>query len=215
MVTFKRGIFAFGLKLAGIRNSRALTSLAASAGIRFISRQHDSWRWFTNESREDPAKKKSVRYALNYYRHNGKLTVRLVTRREHWNAVKDEFYNQHSLRQRYAGWRVSFDSPQKRAFYDDLFKQPCAHFMVLEFNRKLIAAHFGCVWRGILYWGAPSFDICEKQYSPNLVLLVLGMQNRETWGFPVGYDLTIGRGEMKERFSTNRVDVPRWIGAGP
>lgn len=204
----RRGIFSFGPTLPESDTADLLSSIAAEAGVRFMCRQHDGWRWLASESKEDPAKKKSVRYPLNYYRRNGELTARLITSHEDWNALKDEFYCQHSLRQRYAGRPVSFHSSQKRAFYDDLFEQPCAHFMVLEFNRKLIAAHFGCVWREVLYWGAPSFDVREKQYSPNLALLVLGIQNREAWGFPVGVDLTIGAGEMKQRFSTNRVDLP-------
>jgi CelD/BcsL family acetyltransferase involved in cellulose biosynthesis/GNAT superfamily N-acetyltransferase len=207
---FKRGIFSFGSTLPESDSVALLTTLAKGAGVRFIMRQFYGWRWLAGESKEDPAKKKSVRYPLNYYRRNGELEGRLVTRREDWDALKDEFYNQHSLRQLYGGRPVSFDSPQKRAFYDDLFGQPCGHFTVLEFNGRLIAAHFGCLWHRVLLWGAPSFDIREKQYSPNLVVLVLGMQNREAWGFPEGVDLTVGGGEMKQRFSTRRVNLP-WV----
>jgi len=213
---FKRGVFPFGSTMPESDTVDLLVSLAAGAGIHFIRRRHFGWRWWARECKEDPAKKKSVRYPLNYYRRQGQLTARLITHREEWDAFKYEYYSQHSLRQLYAGRPITFDSPQKKAFYDDLFEKPCAHFMVLEINRKLIAAHFGCVWHGVLYWGAPSFDIREKQYSPNLVLLVLGILNREVWGFPQGIDLTMGAGEMKQRFSTSRVDLP-WVdlcGAG-
>lgn len=206
----KQGTFAFGSTLSESDTVELLTSLAADSGIRFLRRQHFGWQWVAAESTEDFAKKKSVRNKLNYYRRTGELRARLITRREDWETLKDEFYSQHSLRQRYAGRPISFDSPQKRAFYDALFEESCSHFTVLEFNQKLIAAHFGCVRHGILYWGAPSFDITEKQCSPNLLLLVLAMQNREDWGFPRGVDLTIGTGDMKQRFSTTRVDLP-WI----
>jgi GNAT superfamily N-acetyltransferase len=65
------------------------------------------------------------------------------------------------------------------------------------------------LYRDVLYWGAPSFDIRHRQYSPNLVLLVLTMKNAEKSGIS-GIDLTIGKGDLKERFSTSRVILP-WI----
>jgi CelD/BcsL family acetyltransferase involved in cellulose biosynthesis/GNAT superfamily N-acetyltransferase len=207
---FKRGVFSFGSTLPESNTSQILASLAGEFGVRLLNRRHDGWRWWAGESGEEPAKKKTIRRRINNYRREGELTARTITNREEWDTLKSEYYTQHSLRQLCVGRAVSFDNSEKKAFYDELFGQPCAHFMVLEFNRKLIAAHFGCLWHGVLYWGAPAFDIREKQHSPMLVLLALGIENRKEWGFPVGVDLTIGDGEMKRRFSTSRVDLP-WV----
>lgn len=174
-----------------------------------VRRLHYGWRWWVSERAkiEDPLKKKAVRYALNYFRRQGPVTVKTIDTESEWDEFKEHFYNQHSLRQRYGGRGISFDDVRKRAFVDALFRTPCRHVTALYVNGRMIASHVGCVYRNVLLWGAPAFDIREKPYSPGLLLMVLTMQEAENWGLK-GVDLTIGEGDLKERFSTSRVDLP-------
>jgi hypothetical protein len=184
-------------------------SICGSTGVRAIRRSHYGWRWCPEEATQvdDPLKKKSVRYPLNYFRRRGDVTAEVIDRREVWDHFKDEYYNQHSLRQLYGGRKSSFDDPRKRAFFDSLFDTSLAHVTVLKVAGTAIAGHFGCLWNDVLYWGAPSFDVREQAYSPGLLLVVQTMKRADEWGIKA-FDLTIGGGDLKERFSTSRVDLP-------
>ena len=144
-------------------------------GVWGIRRSHFGWRWWPEQATQDFLKKKSVRYPLNYYRRRGEVRAEVLTDSGDWSGLKEEFYNQHSLRQLYAGRDISFDNPRKRAFFERLFETNLAHVTVLRAADKIIASHYGCVWDGVLYWGAPAFDIRESAYSPGLLLLVLTM----------------------------------------
>lgn len=184
-----------------------LTGIAGKCGVRTIQKINSGWRWWPSEQTEDPMKKKSVRYPINYFKRQGELCAQHLQTLEEWDAFKEQFFRQHTLRQIYGGRPVAFDSPERRAFFDGLVRTPYAHITALRLNDELIAGHIGYVYKKVLYWGAPSFDIRYNQYSPNLVLLVLTMQNAEAWGLD-GIDLTVGKGDLKERFSTSRADVP-------
>jgi CelD/BcsL family acetyltransferase involved in cellulose biosynthesis/GNAT superfamily N-acetyltransferase len=210
---YKRGCFPnalhFGSTLPESDTPATLASAASSTGVRALLRFNYGWRWHPHEQAEDPVKKKSVRYPLNYFRRQGHLEAENVRTEEDWKKFKEDFYEQHSLRQIYSGRPISFDNPSKRAFFDRLFRTPYGHVTALRWNGALIAGHIGAVYNDVLYWGAPSFDIRYRQYSPNLLLLVLTMKNSGMWGF-TGIDLTIGKGDLKERFSTSRVVLP-WV----
>jgi CelD/BcsL family acetyltransferase involved in cellulose biosynthesis/GNAT superfamily N-acetyltransferase len=184
-----------------------LAKIAARCGVRTLQKINSGWRWWPAEQTEDPMKKKSVRYPINYFKRQGELCAQHLQTVEEWDAFKEQFFRQHTLRQIYGGRPVAFDSPERRAFFDGLVRTPYAHVTALRLNQELIAGHVGYVYKNVLYWGAPSFDIRYNQYSPNLVLLVLTMQNAEAWGL-AGIDLTVGKGDLKERFSTSRADVP-------
>jgi RimJ/RimL family protein N-acetyltransferase len=185
-----------------------LKALAPAENIRSLSRLNNGWRWWTHEPSEDPLKKKSVRYPMNYFRRQGVLEAKHLRTPDEWDSIKEEFYLQHSMRQVFGGREVSLDNPQKREFFDKLIRSSYGHVTALLWNGHLIAAHVGSVFKDVLYWGAPSFDVRQRQYSPNLVLLALTMHNSAAWGFPTGVDLTMGKGEVKERFSNSRVEVP-------
>jgi CelD/BcsL family acetyltransferase involved in cellulose biosynthesis len=176
-------------------------------GVKSIRRGHFGWRWWPEEATEDPLKKKSVRYPLNYFRRRGNVDAEVIERREAWEAFRDEFYDQHSLRQLAGGRPLSFDNPTKRVFFDSLFDTELAHVTALQVAGRTVASHYGCLWKNVLYWGAPAFDVRESAYSPGLLLVVLTMKHAAAWGIR-GFDLTIGGGDLKERFSTSRVDLP-------
>jgi CelD/BcsL family acetyltransferase involved in cellulose biosynthesis/GNAT superfamily N-acetyltransferase len=184
-----------------------LKELADAGGIHAIVRWNNGWRWLPGEKAEDPLKKKSVRYPINYFRRSGILRAARLQRREEWESFKEDFFRQHSLRQIFSGRTVTLDDPRKRAFFDRLAFSPCGHVTALYWNDTLIAGHIGAVFKNVLYWGAPSFDVRQRQYSPNLVLLALTISKRDEWGFPAGMDLTMGKGEVKERFSNSRTKL--------
>jgi CelD/BcsL family acetyltransferase involved in cellulose biosynthesis len=196
----------FGSTQPASESPAILSKIAGKCGIRVIQRMNSGWRWWPEEQTEDPLKKKSVRYPINYFKRHGELCAQHIRTVEEWDDFKDEFYRQHTLRQIYGGRPVA-DSPERRTFFDALVRTPCAHVTALRLNRDLIAGHIGFVHKKVLYWGAPAFDIRYNQYSPNLVLLVLTMKNAEAWDL-AGIDLTVGKGDLKERFSTSRVDAP-------
>src|SRR4029079_3803438 len=54
---------------------------------------------------------------------------------------------------------------------------------------------------------APWFDIREQQHSPGLLLVLQTMKQADEWGLK-RFDLTMGEGDLKERFSTSRADLP-------
>jgi hypothetical protein len=130
----------------------------------------------------------------------------VISSRERWDEVSDQFFDQHSLRQLYGNRPISFDDAQKRRFFHDMFETPLSHVTVLTVGGKAIAGHYGYRWRDVLYWAAPWFDFREQQYSPGLLLVLLTMKRAEEWGL-TAFDLTEGEGYLKERFSTNCVSL--------
>ncbi len=184
-----------------------ILSMARQEGLWGIRRSHYGWRWWPAEATEDPLKSRSIRYKLNYFRRRGEVKAEVVTSPRDWHSFNGLFYGQHSLRQLYAGRKTSFDNPMKRAFFERLYETNLAHVTLLRVADHIIAGHYGCIWDGVLYWGAPSFDVRESAYSPGLLLLVLTMKSAAEWGLR-GIDLTIGEGNLKERSSTSRVELP-------
>jgi CelD/BcsL family acetyltransferase involved in cellulose biosynthesis len=186
-----------------------LLRICCTQGVRGIRRGHSGWRWWLDQAREapDPLKKKSVHYKLNYFRKRGEVVPEVIAKRQDWDQFRDEFYHQHSLRQLASGRQLSFDNPEKRVFFDSLFDTGLGHVTILRVAGKTVASHYGCLWKDVLYLGAPAFDVREGAYSPGLLLIVLTMKRAQDWGMR-GFDLTMGGGDLKERFSTTRVDLP-------
>jgi CelD/BcsL family acetyltransferase involved in cellulose biosynthesis/ribosomal protein S18 acetylase RimI-like enzyme len=179
-------------------------------GAYAIPRSHPGWRWWPSDGApSDFVKKKSIRQAIKHYERQGAVRVARIDTVEDWHEFKHEFFDQHSIRQIYAGRRPSFNSGMKQSFYDALMlNSPGAvHVVALRVADRIIAAHYGPVHDRVLYWGAPAFDIREAQRSPGLVLLALIIQNAEQLGLR-GIDLTIGVEEYKRRFSSSSVTLP-------
>lgn len=197
----------FGSTVPESPSADILMAISREEGIRPIRRTHFGWRWWPEQAREDPFKSRSVKYKLNCLRRVGDVTVELLRGRHEWAAIRDDYYQQHSLRQVYRGTKVSFDNPEKQAFFDSLLDTRLAHVTVLRAGGKMVACHYGCLADGVLYFGAPSFDITYRQYSPGLLLVLFIMKNAAGWGIR-GFDLTIGEGDLKERYSTSKVVLP-------
>ena len=179
-------------------------------GIYAIPRSHPGWRWWPDGS--DAAgflKKKSVRQAMKHYQRQGGPKLERIETLEEWHRFKHEFFDQHSLRQIYVGRPVSFNDSLKQEFYEALISDhpDQVHVVSLRVAGRIVAAHYGPLRDGVLYWGAPSFDIRDARHSPGLVLMALIMHDAERLGIR-GIDLTIGVEEYKRRFSNCRVDLP-------
>ncbi len=175
-----------------------------------ISRTHPGWRWWPiDNSAAEFVKKKSVRQAIKYYQGQGAVRLERIETVEAWHEFKHEFFDQHSLRQVYAGRPASFNDSMKQTFYEALIRNnpDTVHVVALRVADRIIAAHYGPIRDGVLYWGAPSFDIREFKRSPGLVLLALIMQDAERLGLR-GIDLTIGVEEYKRRFSNSHAELP-------
>jgi CelD/BcsL family acetyltransferase involved in cellulose biosynthesis/GNAT superfamily N-acetyltransferase len=180
-------------------------------GARAIARFHPCWRlWFSPDgSTKKLTSKESVRRHISYYKRQGAVALERIRTKEAWDAVKQEFFDQHSLRQLQASRPVSFDDPRKREFHDALLQRGGDSIRVsaLRVGGRLLAAHYGYVWKGVLYWGAPAFDVREEKHSPGQILLALLLQEAEASGLR-GVDFTLGTEEFKKRFGNSCVDLP-------
>jgi GNAT superfamily N-acetyltransferase len=184
---------------------------APTLKLRTITRTHACWRFWFNEpaAAMKIAAKESVRRRLNYYKRQGPILLQRITDADAWNAIKDEFFDQHSLRQLAVGRAISFNEQRKREFYGALIEQhpEMVHVTVLRAAGEFIAGHFGYLWRDVLYWGASSFDIREEKHSPGQVLIALLLQNASMDGF-TGVDFTLGTEDFKARFGNSCVSLP-------
>ena len=201
-------LFRIGPTLPESNTAETVMRICRSENLRAIHREHLGWRWVLEKANEqpDPLKKKAVRYSLNHFRRRGSVAAEVISSRDEWDQVSNEFFLQHSLRQLYGNRPISFDDPQKKRFFRDMFDTPLSHVTVLTVAGKAVAGHYGYRWKDVLYWAAPWFDFREQQYSPGLLLVLLTMKRAEEWGLKV-FDLTEGEGYLKERFSTNCVPL--------
>ncbi len=196
----------FGSTLPESTSPQILLDVCRDEGVPALSWSHQGWRWWPEQARAEPFKSRSARYKLNRLKRRGEVRVDPVGREE-WAGCRQAFFDQHSLRQIARGTEVSFGSADKRRFFDALMDTPLAHVTVLRAGGAPVAWHYGCLDRGVLYLGAPAFDLREHRQSPGLLLILLLMQEAASRGIR-GVDLTIGEGELKERCSTSEVVLP-------
>src|SRR5579872_7233383 len=143
-----RNILRFGSTVPESPSADILMTISREEGIRPIRRTHFGWRWWSGQATEDPFKSRSVKYKLNCLRRLGDVTVELVHGRNEWTAIRDDYYQQHSLRQVYRRTKVSFDNPDKQVFFDSLVDTSLAHVTVLRAGGKMVACHYGCLADG-------------------------------------------------------------------
>jgi len=199
-----RNVLLVGPSLPESETPQLLLRLCPENGAHAVYRSNHGWRWWPEQATEDPEYK--MRYAIRCLKRQGELTFSVIQADEEWNALRDEFYDQNSLRQIFGGRAVTFHRECKRRFFDDVMRGPAGHAIALRVNGELVAGHAGFVHRDVLYWSAPSFDIRQRRNSPGVVLMALALKNLKGWGLR-GLDLTMGEGDLKERFSTERVDL--------
>lgn len=177
--------------------------ICAARGLRQTVKHHVCWRWFPPA----PAKPSAQKF-LNWYKRNGRVSFDVIDSEADWERFRDEYYRQHSLRQIQTGRQTAFDDARKSALYEQLFHSPDVQSHVTAFcvDGRMLAGHFGYVWRGVLLLGPPSIRLEDEQRSPAVILLSWIIQNAAQLGLR-GFDLTIGDGDFKKRLGNQSVDL--------
>ena len=185
-----------------------IVRICQEQSLDFHVHPHACWRWFPMEGENLNKKFSRVKTHLNHFKRQGEVTFDVITRPEDWLRFRDEFFQQHSLRQLQAGRDVSFDDERKQNFYDRLLADPLvkAHVTALRVDGRLLAGHVGLVWRDVLLLGAPSISIEDEGRSPALILISWIIQNSQELGLK-GFDLTIGDSEFKRRIGNQRFEL--------
>jgi hypothetical protein len=180
-----------------------LRSVCDAAGLWLNTRTHPCWRWYPPA----PARPNGHKF-LNWYKKHGSVRFEVIKTGEQWRAFRDEYFLHHSLRQLQSGRGQAFDDPARRAFYDDLFESPDvqAHVTALYANDRMVAAHFGKVWRDVLHLGPPAIRLEDEQRSPAVVLLSWIIQNAASLGL-AAFDMTIGDTDFKRRLGNRRFEL--------
>lgn len=184
---------------------------AGQRRCRVIVRTHPCQR-FRLQSREELRglyRKKSIRQAVGFYRKTGGLEYRRLRDLHEWSRIKGAYFQQHSLRQAFAGRPLAFQDPRKRTFYSQLFesRSPDIHFSGLWLAGRPISFMFCVAFRGVLYYGAPSVDPVEQKRSPGLLHLLEAMTDCQQEGFRE-MDFTLGDSTFKGRLANYCVDLP-------
>jgi CelD/BcsL family acetyltransferase involved in cellulose biosynthesis len=180
-----------------------LTFMARKHGLHTFVRHQPCWRWFP-----PPPAKPSAQKFLNWYKRHGEVSFQVVTSVADWHQFKCEYYDQHSLRQLQAARGTTFSDARRTAFYDALFSEgevEC-HVSAFRFNSRMLAGHFGYVWRNTLLLGPPSIHLEEEQRSPAVILFGWIIQNASRMGL-AGFDLTIGESSFKARLGNECVQL--------
>lgn len=180
-----------------------VTRACAQRNIRFLVRQQPCYRWFPPA----PAKPNAQKF-LNWYKRNGTVSFDVIESTEDFAAFREEYYRQHSLRQIQAGRGTVFEDARRVAFYDALFHagDVQSHLTAFRVDGRMLAGHFGYVWRGVLLFGPPAIRLEDEQRSPAVILLSWIIQNAASLGLS-GFDLTLGDSDFKKRLGNRCVPV--------
>jgi CelD/BcsL family acetyltransferase involved in cellulose biosynthesis len=179
-----------------------VTSVCARRGLRHSVRRQPCWRWFPPA----PAKPSAQKF-LNWYKRHGDVTFEVVQSESAWERFREEYYRQHTLRQIQTGREKAFDD-RRKILYEALFHSRDVEPHVTGFfhNGRMLAGHFGYVWRGVLLLGPPSIRLEDEQRSPAVILLSWIIQNAASLGVN-GLDLTIGESDFKKRLGNQCVEL--------
>jgi CelD/BcsL family acetyltransferase involved in cellulose biosynthesis len=180
-------------------------------GCQIILRTHPCWR-FSCDSEKDVEilyKKKTIRQAFTYYKRQGSLNFRRLRTVDEWDSIKEAYYTQHCLRQAAAGREESFEDSRKQNLYSQLFESlsPDVHLSGLWLGDRPIAFSFSFTHHGMLYYGAPSFDIRETKHSPGMLHLIEMVKHCHQERYRE-VDLTLGSSSFKGRIGTHCVELP-------
>lgn len=180
-----------------------VANVCARLGLHSTVRRQPCWRWFP-----PPPTKPSAQKFLNWYKRNGNVSFDVIDTEEAWVRFREEYYRQHSLRQIQAGRQRAFDDERKAELYEGLFHAPDlqCHVTAFSLDGRMLAGHFGYVWRGVLLLGPPSIRLEDEQRSPAVILLSWIIQNAEQLGLS-GFDLTIGDSDFKKRLGNQCVEL--------
>ena len=180
-----------------------IAKICAQRGLGHTLRHQPCYRWFPPA----PAKPSAQKF-LNWYKRNGQVSFDVIESEPAWEGFREEYYRQHTLRQIQAGRQTSFDDSRKAALYEAVFHSPevQTHVTAFSVNGRMLAGHFGYVWRGVLMLGPPSIRLEDEQRSPAVILLSWIIQNAQSLGLK-GFDLTIGDSDFKKRLGNQCVEL--------
>jgi CelD/BcsL family acetyltransferase involved in cellulose biosynthesis/ribosomal protein S18 acetylase RimI-like enzyme len=201
------GKFPGPLQVGWIDPASDTPSLVAAVcrrrGLPITVRHQPCYRWFPPA----PAKPSAQKF-LNWYKRNGTVSFDVIESEAAWQRFREDYYRQHSLRQIQAGRQTSFDDERKAELYESLFHSPDVrcHVTAFTFDGRMLAGHFGYVWRGVLLLGPPSISLDDEQRSPAVILLSWVIQNAAALGLS-GFDLTIGESDFKKRLGNQCVQL--------
>ena len=204
---FRRGGFPDPLQVGWLGpasdTAALLESICREEGLPFLPRHQPCYRWFP----PPPAKPNAHKF-LNWYKRQGNVAFEVIETQESWRSFRDDYYRQHSLRQIQAGRPRAFDDPRRAAFYEELFNSDEVHAHVTAFrlDGRLLAGHFGYVWRDVLLLGPPAISLEDEQRSPAVILFAWIIQNADRLGLR-GFDLTIGESDFKKRLGNQCVQL--------
>lgn len=158
---------------------------------------------------EELHKKKTIRQAFAYYQRRDGLHLQIVDTVADWVRLRAEYFTQHGLRQVGSDRAEAFEDPRKQQLYAELFASgsPAIHFSCLWTGGKPLAFAFCFIFRKVLYYGAPSFDILETKHSPGMLHIIELVKSchREQYA---EVDLTIGSAAFKGRIGNRCVQLP-------
>lgn len=204
---FRQGRFPDPLQIGWLdpqSDTRSLLEdICREEGLRFRVRHQPCYRWFP-----PPPQKPSAQKFLNWYKRQGTVDFEVVDSHDAWSNFRDDYYRQHSLRQIQAGRERAFDDPRRTALYEQLFNsdEVQRHVTAFRLDGRLLAGHFGYVWRDVLLLGPPAIRLEDEQRSPAVILLAWIIQNAERLGLR-GFDLTIGDSDFKKRLGNQCVEL--------
>ena len=204
---YVNGRFTGPLQVGWIDPSSDTPALVAKIcdekGLRHVLRRQPCYRWFPPA----PAKPSAHKF-LNWYKRNGAVTFEVIDSEPAWEVFREEYYRQHTLRQFQAGRQTAFDDSRRRALYEELFhsREIQRHVTAFCLDGRMLAGHFGYVWRGVLLLGPPTIRLEDEQRSPAVILLSWIIQNAESLGLK-GFDLTIGDSDFKKRLGNQCVQL--------
>ncbi len=158
---------------------------------------------------EELHKKKTIRQAFAYYQRRDGLDLQIVDTAADWARLRAEYFAQHGLRQVGSDRVEAFEDPRKQRLYGELFASGSSaiHFSCLWTGGKPLAFAFCFIFRKVLYYGAPSFDILETKHSPGMLHIIelVKLCHREQLA---EVDLTIGSAAFKGRIGNRCVQLP-------
>ncbi|MBS0151294.1 MAG: GNAT family N-acetyltransferase [Nitrospira sp.] len=183
------------------------------AGQRTVRVTHPCYRFtyggHSSQQIEEMYKKKTIRQAFAYYQRRDGLHLQIVDTTADWARLREEYFTQHGLRQAGSDRAEAFEDPRKQRLYDQLFisGSPTIHFSCLWTGGKPLAFAFCFIFRKVLYYGAPSFDILETKHSPGMLHIIELVKSchREQYA---EVDLTIGSAAFKGRIGNRCVQLP-------
>ncbi len=129
-------------------------------------------------------------------------------------AITEVMFAQKSSRLREAGAFDLFAWPGYREFYmqatRDYHPSGMIHVSALTLDDRVLATHWGAVWRNRFLWLMPSFEGGEwSRFGPGRLLLERLLE----WSFAnglVGFDFTIGDEAYKKKYCSASEDL-HWL----